>query len=239
MTKNEFISQFTSALNRAKVADAEDIIEEYEEHFAFKLADGYSEEEIAAKLGDPAELAAQFGGAVAKTKKGGGQKALTVTGLCFADLFVGIFFICLIAFAIVIGASIIAFFLAAVGLVMGIEPVTAMPKVPSFLFAATFVALGVVFSGLFVYYTAFVRQVFRSYSRFHHNALAGANGTAVLPSLPITPQLEPKKNRHIRTMTVTALMVFIVLIIATVIVSAAMAGSIQFWHAWGWFGYNG
>ena len=42
------------------VADAADIEEEYEQHFAFKLADGYSEEEIAAKLGGPAKLAAQF-----------------------------------------------------------------------------------------------------------------------------------------------------------------------------------
>ena len=36
------------------------MVSEYEQHFALKQADGFSEEEIAAKLGAPAELAAQF-----------------------------------------------------------------------------------------------------------------------------------------------------------------------------------
>lgn len=39
-------------------------------------------------------------------------------------------------------------------------------------------------------------------------------------------------------MTLVALTVFIVLLISTVVVSAIKAGSIQFWHAWGWFGYK-
>ena len=57
--------------------------QEYEQHFAFKLADGYSEEEIAAKLGSPEELAAQFE-STDTAKKVGGSKALAVTGLYFA-----------------------------------------------------------------------------------------------------------------------------------------------------------
>lgn len=61
MTKHEFMTRLTNELHKRNVADAADIAEEYEQHFAFKLADGYSEEEIAAKLGAPEELAAQFG----------------------------------------------------------------------------------------------------------------------------------------------------------------------------------
>lgn len=57
MIKSEFVQKLTAALNRSHVADAADIIEAYEQHFVFKLADGYSEEEIAAKLGDPDEIA--------------------------------------------------------------------------------------------------------------------------------------------------------------------------------------
>lgn len=173
-----------------------------------------------------------------KTKASGGKKFLAVLGLCWANLFVGIFFICLIAFEIVIAASILAFLLAAIGLIAGIEPVAAMPLVPSILFAGTFAALAVVFVGLLVYYTAFMCQVFRSYSRFHHNTFASANGQPVLPSLPINPQITPKCNRRVHGMTLVALTVFIVLLISTVVVSAIMAGSIQFWHAWGWFGYK-
>ena len=51
MTKNEFMTRLTSELHRRNVADSADVAEEYEQHFVFKLADGYSEEEIAARLG--------------------------------------------------------------------------------------------------------------------------------------------------------------------------------------------
>lgn len=53
MTKNEFMTRLMNELHRRNVADAAEVAEEYEQHFAFKLADGYSEEEIAAKLGAP------------------------------------------------------------------------------------------------------------------------------------------------------------------------------------------
>lgn len=60
MTKNEYISALGRELKRLGVPDAGDVLEEYEQHFAFKGADGRTEEEIAARLGAPAEVAAQF-----------------------------------------------------------------------------------------------------------------------------------------------------------------------------------
>lgn len=78
MTKLEFMTQLERALKRHGAADCEDILEEYEQHFAFKLADGYSEEEIAAKLGAPEELAQQF--APAAQKKPGAGRFFTVFG---------------------------------------------------------------------------------------------------------------------------------------------------------------
>ena len=60
MTKLEFMSKLASELHKRNIADAADVLEEYEQHFAFKLSDGYSEEAIAARLGSPADLAAQF-----------------------------------------------------------------------------------------------------------------------------------------------------------------------------------
>lgn len=60
MTKAEFLTELARELEKRNVADAADIMEENEQHFAFKLADGYAQEEIAAKLGTPAVLAAQF-----------------------------------------------------------------------------------------------------------------------------------------------------------------------------------
>ena len=61
MTKSEFMTQLASELRKRNVADVADVVDEYEQHFAFKLADGYTDEEIAARLGDPVAVAAQFG----------------------------------------------------------------------------------------------------------------------------------------------------------------------------------
>lgn len=74
MTKHEFLERFSRELTHNGVADVADIVEEYEQHFAFRLADGFAEEEIAAKLGDPAALAAQFCGAAATSKRRGGRQ---------------------------------------------------------------------------------------------------------------------------------------------------------------------
>lgn len=78
MTKQKFMSKLSDELNRRGVADADDILQEYEQHFAFKLADGCTEEEIAARLGDPARLAAQFGESGEAKKSGGAE--LVVAG---------------------------------------------------------------------------------------------------------------------------------------------------------------
>ena len=85
MTKIEFLTRLSKGLEARGVADAADILEEYEQHFAFKLADGYSEEEIAAKLGAPEALAAQFEPTDAPHKTG--RRITAITGLCFADVF--------------------------------------------------------------------------------------------------------------------------------------------------------
>ena len=78
MTKNEFLVSLQNELRKRHIPDWEDVVSEYEQHFAFKLADGYSEEEIAAKLGAPEELAQQF--APAAQKKPGAGRFFTVFG---------------------------------------------------------------------------------------------------------------------------------------------------------------
>ena len=60
MTKQEYLDTLTKALKTNKVKEIDEIVSEYEDHFAFKIADGYSEEEVAAKLEKPEIIAAQF-----------------------------------------------------------------------------------------------------------------------------------------------------------------------------------
>lgn len=102
MTRNEYLTRLRTALLEQRVADAEDIVSEYEAHFDFKLADGFSEEEIAARLGAPETLAAQFESGAGKPK--GAGKIPTVIALCFADLVVFCFFVLLFAWTLVLAA---------------------------------------------------------------------------------------------------------------------------------------
>lgn len=44
MTKNEFLESLEKELRHKNAPEIEDILDEYEQHFAFKLADGYTEE---------------------------------------------------------------------------------------------------------------------------------------------------------------------------------------------------
>ena len=81
MTKQEYLNELKSELAKNAVPDADDILMEYEQHFQFKLADGFTEEEIAFKLGSPAQIAAQYVGIPEKKKAKGGKKFLLVLWL--------------------------------------------------------------------------------------------------------------------------------------------------------------
>lgn len=241
MTKNEFLSQLASELNKRKIPDAADIISEYEQHFDFKMADGFSEEEISSKLGDPVYIVLQFA-SVADNKKYTGKKAVTVLGLSFADFFAGITFVLLIAWATVMVLSALAFAVIAVALVMKANIYSLIPPMPYFpagVFGAAFAALAVLSAAGCVYFILFVRQLMHSYGRFHYNVLAAASDKAILPRLPIHPHLAPQNSRRIRTAALISAVVFAVLAITGFVVSVFYAGALEFWHVWGWFGFAG
>ncbi len=86
-----------------------------------------------------------------------------------------------------------------------------------------------------VYYAAFLRQLVRSFGRFQHNALASASGEAVLPALAINPQFSAKARRRLRAVALISLALFAACFVLSYVVCALSAGSLQFWHAWGWF----
>ena len=106
MNKREFLAQLERELKRNHVPNAGEILNEYAQHFAFKLADGYSEEEISARLGEPAALAAQFDGPSAPPKAG--NKPLAAFGLCFVDLLAVCLFLTLLAWSLAMGAAALA-----------------------------------------------------------------------------------------------------------------------------------
>lgn len=130
MKKNDFMQRLSDELQKRNVADAADILQEYEAHFAMKMADGYIEEEIAARLGDPTALAAQFDDAEETPEKKGGSKPLVVAGLCFADVFAGLFFILLAAWGLVLAAAALGAAGTAVCLLGKVELGGLLPELP-------------------------------------------------------------------------------------------------------------
>lgn len=60
MNKTEFMNSLNEALLRLSKADRDDILIDYEEHFRAGAEQGISEEQVAEKLGDPADIAAQY-----------------------------------------------------------------------------------------------------------------------------------------------------------------------------------
>ena len=241
MTRNEFLTKLADELKKNNITDADEIISEYEQHFAFKMADGFSEEEIAARLGNPVELASQFESHVENIKSGG-KKVTTVLGLVFIDIFAGAFFVLLFAWEIIMAAFAVCNAVAAVCLSIGSSPwslIPPMPYVPAIVFALSLTALFVLTTVGCIYFAAFIRQLMRSYGRFHKNTIAAASGNAVLPSLGIYPRLPAKTNRRIRTVAMISLILFTTCFVLGMILSMILSGSLEFWHEWGWFGYNG
>ena len=241
MTKTEFLVLLSRELEQRGVADAAEVVEEYEQHFSYKLADGYSEEEIAARLGDPVLLAAQFEGGTAAKSGGKGRKVLTGIGLGFADVGVGAAYVLLIAWDIIMAALCILCGAIAVCLLPGWSAWGLIPAVPygvGVVYAVALLALAVLAAIGFFYFTSFVRQLMRAYGRFHRNAMAAASGQPVLPSVSAVPQFSAKCRRRVRAAVLAVLCVFAVCFVLGLILSMLMAGAFEFWHVWGWFGYG-
>ena len=60
MTRADFLRQFRAALGGLPQNQIDDLVNDYEAHFSEGLAQGRSEEEIAAALGDPQRLAREL-----------------------------------------------------------------------------------------------------------------------------------------------------------------------------------
>lgn len=241
MTKGEFLRELGALLEKNHVSDAPEIISEYEQHFAFKLADGYTEEEIAAKLGKPEQIAAQYeaNGEAAAPR---GNLLLVQMGLGLVDLFAGLFFVLISACGAVIAAASLGFAVLGICLIAGVNPYAIIPPIPYWCGAAmgfAALALSILAAVGCVYYCSLVRQAGRSFARFQRNILSAAAGKPVIPPLLIRVQLSPKANRRLRGMALVSLMAFAVCFTLGFAACALSAGTFSFWHAWGWFGYAG
>ncbi len=238
MTEKQFMETLTAALSSRHVEEIGDILEEYRAHFLYKRSDGYTEEEICKKLGDPTAIAAQYD--AAPTKSGAGKRFLQLTGLAVADFFFGVLCVLLGAFAVVMAALVLACAVAAVALIAYIEaaPIVLVPAMPypcALLFGLSMAALtALTFVGT-VYLFRFIGQLCRAYCRFHGNVRARAAERPTLPALSPYPQIAAATGRRLRRTALIGVVAFAVFLTVGFIVSAITAGSFEFWHAFGWF----
>ena len=234
MKKNEYLAQLKNELKKNSAADTDDIISEYEQHFAFKMADGYSEEEIAAKLGEPKAIAAQFGSTKDTGKKMTGGGFFLKLGLGCAAFFEALFYILFLAWDIVLAASALTFGALGACLISTLnisELIPYMPFLGSLILGISVLGLAVIFGVASVYCFSFFKQMIRASVRWHKNMVS----SSALPPLPWSPQFEPKTRRRLRTILLGALAVFGVFFVLGFIVLALEAGAIGFWHHWNWF----
>ena len=238
MTRNEYLARLDDELRQRGVADAGDIVEEYRQHFEYKLADGRSEAEIAARLGDPAQLAAQFESSGRETPSAV-KKGFAMTGLGLVDLLAGLVFLVAAAFGVVLFAAAVCFAATGVCLLLDCSPFSLIPRPSALAFALTLFALAVLTASAAVWYAAFLRQAARAFCRMQRNVRAEFSGSASLPALPLAPQLSSRCARVLRKSVLASLLVFVIGLAAGMALSAALSGTFAFWHAWRWFGYAG
>jgi len=242
MNKTEYISALQKNLKDMSVRDIEDIISEYEAHFDYKLRDGFSEEEIAAKLGDPKELAEQFG--IPSDKRNPLKAAAILTGLAFMDVIAWPMFVAIFSFTVALASCAVAFFAGGLYWVFRmrfffIQGYELLPHIP---FYGVSLLLGLCMLALFAlsacgtaYYTSYAKGLTRSFLRIHQNCIALANGRPALPALPVQTRMKPLTRRILRMAIIISLAVSVVLLIAGYIAATISAGSFEFWHIWGWF----
>lgn len=236
MTKQDYLTQLKNELKRNSVADAEDIVSEYEQHFLFKLADGFAEEEIAAKLGAPEVIAAQFAGIHSEGKCKSGRKGFLVLWLGLIGVFEVVLYTTFLCFAVALVCASIVPVVFGVELIAGMNYLNLLPPMPyggAFVIGIMLIALGVILFLFALYCFAFLRQMVRASLRWRKNMISDE----ALPRLPLNPQFSPKTRRALRNVLLWAVLIFGIAFVAGYTILGLYTHSWGFWHALGWFGY--
>lgn len=235
MNKQQYLSELESALRAKKVMDIEDILGEYAQHFTIKMADGFSETEIANKLEKPSAIAEQFSESErpGASKKGGGKVVLAI-GLGFADLFVGMGFVLLFGWVVVVGALAVSTFTLGGCLVLGTNLaglIPAMPYLSALILGVSSLALGVLSGVGTIDLWLYMAQWIRAYVRWTKNTMGGG----MYPPLSMIPQIGSSLKRVLRNTAMISLAVFGVLFVAAFISLMVYTGFKPFWHELSWF----
>jgi uncharacterized membrane protein len=251
MNRQEYLSALEKALTAAGVRDNAEIIEEYAEHFKRKSADGYSEEETAARLAPPEEIAEQFseigtGETTGKSGRSGRSGSITrvfsTIAVVFLDIMIAPIFIMLYAWTFTFGVFTATCALTgALCILVGhslsigdalVLQIPQMPYISAVLAGITMLALMLISAVGTEYCRLYVSQMLKKYARWHNNVLSNKG---ISPPLPLHPWITAKKSRIMRTITLISLVVFVIALVAGLASMMIAARSVEPWHVWHWF----
>ena len=236
MNKQAYLNELEKALKAAQVRDCAEILEEYAEHFERKLQDGYGEEEIAARLAPPKDIAGQFESMKPAAGAEKGSRMTLAAGRTLADILAGFFFILLYAWVFVLGVFSVASAGLGFALITGISLWNMIPHMPyicALLTGLTLLALAALSAIGTEYCRLYTAQLLKVYLRWRKAVLG--DGGRLSPPPAMHPHIEAKKRRAMRSAALVSLVVFAVCCIAGLGSMMIAAGSPEPWHVWRWF----
>lgn len=233
MNKNQYLEELRKELKANNVSDIEDIISEYEQHFAFKLEEGATEEEISRKLSSPKEIAREYvkNENINNNKY---EKGIKLTGIVFMSI--PLFFVYALMFAsvIVIGAfSVVSvatgFCLISTINVGGLIP--SLPYFPAFILGLSLFSLALL-SGVGTFYLfMYIKQWGKIYLRWCFNLINNNH----YPTISKHPNISKKLSSKLKLIAVICLVIFIVMLTIGYFSLCISAGSLEPWHVYNWF----
>ena len=234
MKKQAYLDELARRLEARGVSDVDEIVSEYAEHFARKGMDGYSEEEIAAKLGVPADLALEYGEGDTGVKKALRLPLLIALG--FVDLCLALLYLVAMAWAAALAVCAIA--VAFVGLCLLAAPllpagvlIPAMPYLPGAALGVAIFAFATLLALLAIYSFLLTKKSAVAFLRWQR----GVSGKRKVVPYAIFPLLGGKPKRALRTVAIISAIVFVVFFAGAYAAFALKAGALEFWHVWHWF----
>lgn len=231
MTKEQYLEELRRELVKRGVSGIDEIVAEYEEHFAFKAEEGQSEEETARRLSSPEEIADDYMETETPQKKG--NRGAHIAGVVCMSIPLGMLYLLLWGSVAVLGAFSLASLAVGVCLIFrwNIAVLPAMPYLPSFLSGIACLALAVLASVGTLYLFLYVKQWGKAYFRWCRNIIYDLHA----PALSKHPKMDKKRSFRLKTVAVFALACFLCMLAVAYITMCLMTKSAEPWHVWNWF----
>jgi uncharacterized membrane protein len=230
MNKKLFLTRLTLGLKAMGIEDVSDIIKDYEGHFLRESEKGKTEAEIARELGDLDQILKDYETeeVIAPSKKPT-RKLSQWEIMIILDVSMALLWITLYSIIFSVFMAGIAFVLLGIYYVLQITFISVFPVLPtislSILYGVSFIAIGLFQMNLAFRSASLSHRATKRYVVWHKSQTSGIQ-------VPFDSVKKSKKTIAVPFFLGT---VALILMVATYVLSAMAAESVEFWHIWGWF----